>query len=105
MKLDRDDPRLTAYIMGELDQVEVKAVEDAIKDNKELRQFVDELRGVASISVEALAEAASPALTDAQRDAIMAHAESPRSSRPHWLRRASMVLLPVAACDAACAYS
>jgi Ca-activated chloride channel homolog len=98
MKLDRDDPRLTAYIMGELDAAEAKAVEEAVNSDEELRRFVDELRGVAMMSQEALTEADGPALTNVQRDAIMAQAASEPAPRSSWVRRVSMVLLPVAAC-------
>jgi len=44
MTLDPDDPRLAAYVLGELDATEVGFVEKLLKENEEARQAVAEIR-------------------------------------------------------------
>ena len=38
MKLDLDDPKLTAYALGELDDAELKAIESQLKESEEGRR-------------------------------------------------------------------
>ena len=44
MSFDPEDPRLTAYALGELDESERQAIAAEIDDHPEALQFVEELR-------------------------------------------------------------
>ncbi|MBM3890051.1 MAG: hypothetical protein FJ388_13120, partial [Verrucomicrobia bacterium] len=54
MKLDPQDPRLTNYALGELDETERAAVEAALANSPECRCVVDEIRGTAGLLTTAL---------------------------------------------------
>jgi secreted protein with Ig-like and vWFA domain/anti-sigma factor RsiW len=62
-KLFPDDPRLTAYALGELEGEELAAVEAALRDDSAARAAVEEIRATAGPLTAALAtEAAADAL-------------------------------------------
>ena len=42
--IDKNDPRLTAFVLGELDEQERATIEKAISESSELAQAVDEIR-------------------------------------------------------------
>ena len=77
--IERDDPRLTAYALGEADAETVRVVEAALRDSDGLRQEVDEIRGVADRLARALADEEAPALLPVQRRAI--EEQAPASAR------------------------
>jgi len=56
-KIDPDDPKLTAYALGELDASERAAIEAALEAHPEWRALVDEIQQTA-----ALLSNATPAL-------------------------------------------
>ena len=70
MKISSDDPRLSAYLLGELPAAEASAVEHAVAADPALRLSLDELRRVASL-LEGTMSTASPALRPAQREAVL----------------------------------
>jgi hypothetical protein len=70
MKISSDDPRLSAFLLGELPAAEAAAVEHAVAADPALRLSLDELRRVASL-LEGTLSTASPALRPAQRDAVL----------------------------------
>jgi len=72
MKPNFDDPRLTAYALGELDQSEIPTVEALLAESAEARQWVDEVRQTAQELEGGLAEEPSPSLSAEQRRAINA---------------------------------
>ncbi|WP_149497848.1 hypothetical protein [Roseiconus lacunae] len=42
--IEKDDPRLTAYLLGELDEASHRDIQHALADDASLRQYVEELR-------------------------------------------------------------
>jgi Ca-activated chloride channel family protein len=73
-----DDPRLTAYALGELEGDERRAVERELEASAELRGYVGEVRHLAAQLGDGLGREPMPALTAVQRQAIEANAEAPR---------------------------
>ena len=43
-KIKKDDPRLTAFVLGELDQADTEQIQNAISDSPELAAAVEEIR-------------------------------------------------------------
>ncbi len=78
---DSNDPRLTAYILGELDDASCGELEAAMQDSPELRRTVDELRKAADFLHETLHREPAPALTPEQRDAIRAASQQAEGAR------------------------
>jgi Ca-activated chloride channel family protein len=71
MRYDLDDPRLTAYALGELDdETERAALEAHLKTDPEASRFVDEIRATAELLTKQLRAEAGPALADSHRKAI-----------------------------------
>ncbi|MBW3596488.1 MAG: hypothetical protein KY475_04340, partial [Planctomycetes bacterium] len=75
---DMNDPRLTAYVLGELDDPSRVELEAELERSPELRRAVEELRRAAEFLRETLHSEPAPSLTDTQRDAI--HAASRETS-------------------------
>lgn len=78
MKISHDDPRLSAFLLGELPAAEAAAVEHAVAADPALRLSLDELRRVASL-LEGTLSTAPPALRPVQREAVLRavrHADS-----------------------------
>ncbi|MCE9637687.1 MAG: von Willebrand factor type A domain-containing protein [Planctomycetes bacterium] len=76
-----DDPRLTAYALGELDgdsnaaaRAEVEAI---LARDPAARAFVDETRALGGLLRDEFAAAPAATLTDAQRTTVMSHAAGP----------------------------
>ncbi len=70
MKLSSDDPRLSAYLLGELPLADAARVEHAVAADPALRLSLDELRRVASL-LEGSLSTAAPALRPVQREAVL----------------------------------
>ncbi|MDQ6632787.1 MAG: von Willebrand factor type A domain-containing protein, partial [Verrucomicrobiota bacterium] len=89
MKLTNDDPKLTAYALGELSEIEAREVEAEIKNSPELQKAVEEIRETAALlEKEFSAEPALP-LNEKQKAAVFekrnqwtASSPSPRPSPP-----------------------
>lgn len=79
MKLQPDDPKLTAYALGELDASEAAAVATAIEQSAECQRAVEEVRQSASLVSTALQTEPCAQLSAAQREAISA-ALAPKAS-------------------------
>ena len=60
LKFDADDPRVTAYALGELDGPEAATVAAAVAADPELQAVVDDVRAMAGTLASALAEEALP---------------------------------------------
>ncbi len=73
-----DDPRLTAYVLGELSQAERAAVERQLAVCSESRAVVDELRTTTEQLSEALQREPLPMLTPEQRATIEAVSQASR---------------------------
>jgi Ca-activated chloride channel homolog len=75
--ISSDDPKLTAYALGELQGQECAAVEEALRDDPVARAAVDEIRAMASRVASALVhEAASEERDDAESTSSDATASS-----------------------------
>lgn len=70
MKISSDDPRLSAFLLGELPAAEASAVEHAVAADPALRLSLEELRKVASL-LEGTLSTATPALRPGQREAVL----------------------------------
>jgi len=67
MKITPDDPRLTAYALGELDPAERAAIEAELEKSFALQQAVEEIRETATVLKTKLAEEELPGLAFAQQ--------------------------------------
>ncbi|MBX6315582.1 MAG: zf-HC2 domain-containing protein, partial [Isosphaeraceae bacterium] len=77
MTYDPDDPRLTAYALGELDEAERSALEAHLEAHPEARQFVAEVRALAQLLTEHLPKETGPGLSPAQHRTIEARLRRP----------------------------
>src|SRR3954466_15504339 len=101
-----DDPRLTAYALGELDEAaDLAEVEAFVASDEAARRFVEETRQTVAMLTAGLATAETPSLTLAQKQAIqtasgdaktLEYATPLRPRRKIWARMA----LATAACAA-----
>ena len=79
MNIDPNDPRLTAYALGELeDENERIEIEKALEHSEELRQTVEEMRETAGFLREELLKESSPGLSPQHQQRI----ESQLRERP-----------------------
>jgi Ca-activated chloride channel family protein len=100
-----DDPRLTAYALGELNGEDALEIERWLESDLSRRVAVDEICAAAGLIERELQAEASPGLTEAQRKTLMeqpAEVEVVVSSRRLIFRRAAIWggALAVAACVA-----
>lgn len=76
MNIDANDPRLTAFALGELEGPDREAIEATLAEDPQSRQFVEEIREVARLLGESFQQEqehdATPALTPNHRHAIEA---------------------------------
>jgi hypothetical protein len=70
MNLDPNDPKLTAYALGELDAAERSAVESELAASPAARQELEEIREVATMLTEQLKSEPHGGMSDLQRIAI-----------------------------------
>ena len=81
-KISPDDPRLTAFALGELEGEELAAVEAALRDDPAARAAVDEIRATArQLEAALVTEAAAdplPAVTPPLRSAAIVPGPDPR---------------------------
>ena len=70
MKLDPNDPKLTAYALGELDDAERAEVEAHLETCAASRRAVEEIRQTAELLTAELQKEPCPALTPEQRSGI-----------------------------------
>ena len=72
-RFDANDPRLTAYALGELDESECAAIEAEQARNKAAREIVEEIRATASLLTHELQQDPAGELAPEQRAAILAN--------------------------------
>jgi hypothetical protein len=79
-RINPNDPKWTAYVLGELDKAESEAVERLLESSEEARGLVEDLRTASVALAEALDEAPVDLLTPAQRASVRqaADAQTPR---------------------------
>ncbi len=88
-----DDPRLTAYALGELDQAERPEVEALIESDPEAARFIADVLATAKLLTEHLKHEAGPTPTPELLRAVEDHIEPkktphPRPVDPRWFRYA-----------------
>jgi Ca-activated chloride channel family protein len=89
MKIDANDPRWTAYALGEVkDEREKAEMEGILRESAEMRHLVEEIRQTAGLLKEELQAEPSVQLTPVQRDRIEAKATAGRrwfGLKPAWV--------------------
>jgi Ca-activated chloride channel family protein len=70
MSTNYDDPKWTAYVLGELSETERAMLDAELESSQEAREFVQELRHAVSIMKEGLAAQSNPTLTPQQRVSV-----------------------------------
>ncbi|PYS13864.1 MAG: hypothetical protein DMG17_17885 [Acidobacteria bacterium] len=94
MNFNPDDPKWTAYVLGEMEESDRAALELELESSAEAREFVEELRFAVSIMKEGLAAETVLGLTPEQQTMVRASAGSRRESRNPFKRRLSMPATP-----------
>jgi Ca-activated chloride channel family protein len=100
MKFDPNDPKLTAYVLGELDEKERAEVEALIENNPDARAAVEGIREVTGLLEGGLASEPCPALDEERRAAIRREIEGgsvPRDGRVRWMHRRPLLRAALAA--------
>ena len=78
MTTSKDDPRLLAYALGELDSAERAEVEALVTKDPELQKLVAEYRELAGTLTDEFAQEPQPKLTPEQRRAVLPPLAAPR---------------------------
>src|SRR6185369_15347102 len=96
MNINPDDPKWTAYVLGELSEAERKQVEKELESSAAAREVVEEIRLATSLVREEVVKEPVPALSSDQKREIAA-AASPQRMRPvfRWAAVAASVALGV----------
>src|SRR5688572_987936 len=89
-RINPNDPKWTAYVLGELDEADRASVERLLEASAEARALVNELKASASALDDALASESPDLLTAAQRAAVSDAADA---SRARWFAHATPQLL------------
>jgi Ca-activated chloride channel homolog len=86
MNINPEDPKWTAYVLGELSAAEKAQVEQELESSAAARELVDEIRIAASLLRHELVRECAPALSTEQKRTISA-AAAPQRRRPvlRWL--------------------
>ena len=84
MKMTREDPRLTAYALGELTPSERAAVEAELSQSPECRQAVEEIRETATLLARELATEPCPELRGTQQEAVLALVPKQADAKSGW---------------------
>jgi Ca-activated chloride channel homolog len=89
MKIDANDPKWTAYALGEITDVqEIAEIEKALEESPELRELVEDIRLTAGLLKEELNAEPVIQLTPAQKEQIEAKASAGRTwfgIKPVWI--------------------
>lgn len=80
--MNLDDPRLTAYALGELDPAEREHVEALLASSPDARQELEDLRAAATRWTEALASEPAPAFDSTFPNRLAQAAREPAQSTP-----------------------
>ena len=101
MKIDLNDPRLTAYALGELDETEQAAVERELIRSDAARQAVEEIRATAGLLKEELSNEPGVELSQSQ-NALIEHRLDLRTTRNPSTSRSPLRRWSVAGCRQLC---
>ena len=83
MKIDPNDPKLTAYALGELDEAEQAAVERELIRSDAARQAVEEIQATAGLLKEEFSSEPGFELSQSQ-NALIEHRLDSRTTRNPW---------------------
>jgi Ca-activated chloride channel homolog len=83
-KINLDDPKLTAFALGELEGEEAIQMKQVIDQDPEAKKHVDEIRATASLLSEELKKEERPRLSVAQREEILAKTVGAAKSQGAW---------------------
>jgi len=72
--IDINDPRITAYALGEMDEAEKGEFEKQLKDSPQARTLIAEIQSLGSVLRDEFAREKTAGLTTTQREAITAKA-------------------------------
>lgn len=86
MSVNLNDPKLTAYALGELDGPELREMEELVNKSEEARKYVQEVRQTAEMLQSELKSEPQLKLDDAQRAKVIGRAD--RSSWSLWWKPA-----------------
>ncbi|MED6299348.1 MAG: hypothetical protein VX860_04590, partial [Verrucomicrobiota bacterium] len=75
MKIDSEDPRLTAYALGELDPSEADAFEKILEECPETKLEVDAIRDAITTIKEEFDEAPKKKLSEEQKQILFSNEE------------------------------
>ena len=75
MKIDSEDPRLTAYALGELDPSEVDDFEKVLQDCPEAKSEVEAIRDAITTIKEEFDEAPKKELSEEQKQILFSNEE------------------------------
>lgn len=81
MKLDLNDPRLTAFALGELDEADRAIIEQELRTSDAARQAIEEIRQTAGLLKESLKQESKPILSEEQRSAIEQRLQGGRTGK------------------------
>ncbi len=84
MNIHPDDPKWTAYVLGELSDGECAEVERELESSAEAREIVDEIRMTTTLLKDELANEAPAALQVEQREAIVSPSRAGMKLVPAW---------------------
>jgi Ca-activated chloride channel homolog len=90
MPYDPNDPRLTAYALGELDDNERTEIDTLLESCRESRKAVDEIRAMARLLEDELRHETSPGLAPEQHQVIEGHLARPGHFSPYGLVKWSL---------------
>lgn len=94
MTFDPNDPRLTAYALGELDHAARAAVEAQLAECAESRKFVQEMRDMARLLTDEFQKESAPGLTADQRRVIEAEMPVVKTAGVFRLGRSARWVVP-----------
>src|SRR5215831_5097895 len=87
MTFDPNDPKYTTFVLNELDDAERAAVQDELQSNPQAAALVAEIRMATDQIAHALKSEPLPALTEAQREAILVAPASKTAAKSSTSRR------------------
>ncbi|MBI2947412.1 MAG: von Willebrand factor type A domain-containing protein [Verrucomicrobia bacterium] len=76
MKIDPDDPNLSAYALGELDEPARAEIEQAVNESLACRQVVEEVQQAAALLAQELGQETCASLSEEQRQILREAAKS-----------------------------
>lgn len=90
MSMNWNDPKLTAYALGELEGAELKEMEALVNKSEDARKYVEEVRQTAQVLQSELKSEPTLQLKDEQREKILGQDARPSLWRTYWMPAAGL---------------